>query len=94
LLSVQVGMGEQILILTFVVVVIGGLGSVEGAFWGAMLVGLVDTSLRAFLPQILRGMMAGSEADALASGISAMGVYLLMALVLLIKPKGLFPGHA
>ena len=94
LLSVQVGMGEQILILTFVVVVIGGLGSVAGAFWGAMLVGLVDTSLRAFLPQILRGMMAGSEADALASGISAMGVYLLMALVLLIKPKGLFPGHA
>jgi branched-chain amino acid transport system permease protein len=94
LLSVQVGMGEQILILTFVVVVIGGLGSVAGAFWGAMLVGLVDTSLRAFLPQILRGLMTGSEADALASGISAMGVYLLMALVLLIKPKGLFPSHA
>ncbi len=94
LLSVQVGMGEQILIMTFVVVVIGGLGSVVGAFWGALLVGLVDTSLRAFLPQIMRGFMTGSEADALASGISAMGVYLLMALVLLIKPKGLFPGHA
>jgi branched-chain amino acid transport system permease protein len=86
-------MGEQILILTFVVVVIGGLGSVAGAFWGALLVGIVDTSLRAFLPQILRGLMAGSEADALATGISAMGVYLLMAIVLLVRPKGLFPAH-
>jgi branched-chain amino acid transport system permease protein len=93
LLSVQVGMGEQILILTFVVVVIGGLGSVAGAFTGALLVGVVDTSLRAFLPSILRGVMNGSEADALAAGFSAMGVYLLMALVLLIRPKGLFPAH-
>ena len=94
LLSVQVGMGEQILILTFVVVVIGGLGSVAGAFWGALLVGVVDTSLRAFLPQIMRMMMNNSEADALASGVSAMGVYLVMAIVLLVRPKGLFPGHA
>jgi branched-chain amino acid transport system permease protein len=94
LLSVQVGMGEQILILTFVVVVIGGLGSVAGAFWGALLVGVVDTSLRAFLPQIMRMMMNNSEADALAAGVSAMGVYLVMAIVLLVRPKGLFPGHA
>jgi branched-chain amino acid transport system permease protein len=94
LLSVQVGMGEQILILTFVVVVIGGLGSVAGAFWGALLVGVVDTALRAFLPQIMRMMMNNSEADALASGVSAMGVYLVMAIVLLVRPKGLFPGHA
>jgi len=94
LLSVQVGMGEQILILTFVVVVIGGLGSVAGAFWGALLVGVVDTGLRAFLPQIMRLMMNNSEADALASGVSAMGVYLDMAIVLLVRPKGLFPGHA
>ena len=93
LLSVQVGMGEQILILTFVVVVIGGLGSVAGAFWGALLVGLVDTSLRAFLPQILRALMNGSEADALAGGMSAMGVYLVMARVLLVRPKGLFPAY-
>jgi branched-chain amino acid transport system permease protein len=94
LLSVQVGMGEQILILTFVVVVIGGLGSVAGAFWGALLVGVVDTSLRAFLPQIMRMMMNNSQADALASGVSAMGVYLVMAIVLLVRPKGLFPGNA
>ena len=93
LTSVQVGMGEQILILTFVVVVIGGIGSVRGAVFGAMLVGIVDTMLRAFLPGFLRTMMAGSEADALGAGLSSMGVYLLMALVLLMRPKGLFPAH-
>lgn len=90
LLSVQVGMGEQILILTFVVVVIGGLGSVRGAFFGALIVGITDTMLRAFLPGLLRGVLAGSEADALGAGLSSMGVYLLMALVLLVRPKGLF----
>jgi len=92
--AVQVGMGEQVLILTFVVIVIGGVGSIRGAFVGALIVGIVDTLLRAFLPALLRHMMAsGSEADALASGISAMGVYLLMAIVLLVKPKGLLPAN-
>ncbi|CAN1542495.1 LivH Branched-chain amino acid ABC-type transport system, permease components [Rhabdaerophilaceae bacterium] len=93
LLAVQVGMGEQILILTFVVVAIGGLGSVRGAFFGAMIVGMVDTMLRAFLPTLLRQTMGGSEADALGSGLASMGVYLLMATVLLLRPKGLFPAH-
>jgi branched-chain amino acid transport system permease protein len=92
--AVQVGMGEQVLILTFVVIVIGGVGSIRGAFVGALIVGIVDTLLRAFLPALLRHMMAsGSEADALAGGISAMGVYLLMAIVLLVKPKGLLPAN-
>jgi branched-chain amino acid transport system permease protein len=90
LLSVQVGMGEQILILTFVVVVIGGIGSVRGAFFGALLVGITDTAVRAFAPTLLRAVMPASSADALGSGLSSMGVYLLMALVLLIRPKGLF----
>jgi branched-chain amino acid transport system permease protein len=89
LLAVQVGMGEQILILTFVVVVIGGVGSVRGAFAGAMIVGIVDTLLRAFLPALLRSLMNGSEADALGAGLSSMGIYLVMALVLLIRPQGL-----
>lgn len=93
ILSVQVGMGEQVLILTFVVVVIGGVGSVRGAFVGAMIVGVVDTMMRAFLPQMFRQIMTGPDADALAAGLSAMGVYMLMALVLLIKPKGLLPAH-
>ena len=93
ILAVQVGMGEQILIMTFVVVVIGGVGSIRGAFFGALLVGLVDTSLRAFMPGLLRHVMAGSEADALGAGLASMGIYLLMAIVLLVRPKGLFPAH-
>lgn len=90
LLAVQVGMGEQILILTFVVVVIGGLGSVRGAFYGALIVGVTDTLLRAFLPGLLKTVMNASEADALGAGLSSMGIYLVMALVLLIRPQGLF----
>ncbi|PHK93316.1 branched-chain amino acid ABC transporter permease [Pseudoroseomonas rhizosphaerae] len=91
--SVQVGMGEQILIMTFVVVVIGGIGSVRGALVGALLVGLSDTLMRAYLPALLRGAMQGPDADALAAGLASMGVYLLMALVLLLRPRGLFPAH-
>jgi len=93
ILAVQVGMGEQILIMTFVVVVIGGVGSIRGAFFGALIVGLVDTSLRAFAPGLLRHVMTGSEADALGAGLASMGIYLLMAIVLLVRPKGLFPAH-
>ena len=93
ILAVQVGMGEQILIMTFVVVVIGGVGSIRGAFFGALIVGLVDTSLRAFMPGLLRHVMTGSEADALGAGLASMGIYLLMAIVLLVRPKGLFPAH-
>lgn len=94
ILAVQVGMGEQILIVTFVVVVIGGVGSIRGAFLGALIVGLVDTLLRAFLPGLLRQVMPGSEADALGAGLASMGIYLLMAIVLLVRPKGLIPAHA
>ena len=90
LLAVQVGMGEQILILTFVVVVIGGVGSVRGALYGALIVGITDTLLRAFLPSLLHQFMPMSEADALAGGLSSVGIYLVMALVLLIRPQGLF----
>jgi branched-chain amino acid transport system permease protein len=90
-LSVQVGMGEQILLATFVVVVIGGVGSVKGAFVAGILLGVLDTTLRAFLPGVLRQLIAGPQADALGNGIAAMGIYLLMAIVLLVRPRGLFP---
>ena len=94
LLSVQVGMGEQILIMTFVVVVVGGVGSIRGALFGALLVGVVDTMLRAFLPHLVRGLLANaSEADALSAGLASMGVYVLMAVVLLLRPQGLFPAR-
>jgi branched-chain amino acid transport system permease protein len=93
LLAVQVGMGEQILILTFVVVVIGGVGSIRGAFAGALLVGIADTMMHAFLPTLLKSVMSTSQAAALGSGLSSMGIYLVMAIVLLVRPKGLFPAH-
>jgi branched-chain amino acid transport system permease protein len=87
--AVQVGMGEQVLILAFVVVVIGGVGSVRGALLGALAAGLVDTMTRAFLPAVLRQLMNGSDADALASGVSSISIYLLMAVSLLVRPRGL-----
>jgi len=91
ILAVQVGMGEQILLATFVVVVIGGVGSIKGAFIAGISLGIIDTCLRAFLPGILRNVMAAAQADALGVGIASMGIYLLMAIVLLFRPKGLFP---
>lgn len=90
ILAVQVGMGEDILLATFVVVVIGGVGSIKGAFVAGIGLGVVDTMLRAFLPTILRGFMAPSDADAIGASVSSMGIFLLMAIVLLIRPKGLF----
>ncbi len=90
ILAVQVGMGEQILITTFVVVVVGGVGSIRGAFVASLLLGVVDTLQRAYLPAMLRHLMVGPEADALGAGIASMGIYLVMAVVLLIRPKGLF----
>ena len=91
--SVQVGMGEQVLILTFVVIIIGGIGSVRGAFIGALLVGMVDTLTRAFLPGLLKTLLSTSDADAVGGGVSSMAVYVLMAAILLWRPRGLFPAH-
>ncbi|MBL4917057.1 branched-chain amino acid ABC transporter permease [Szabonella alba] len=88
--AVQVGMGEQILLATFVVVVVGGVGSIKGAFVAGIALGVADTMLRAFLPGMLRQVMNASEADALGIGIASMGIYFLMALVLLVRPRGLF----
>ena len=93
LYTVQVGMGEQILISTFVVIVIGGVGSIRGAFAGALLVGVVDTAMRSVVPGLLHRVMQGPDADALSAGLASMGVYLLMALVLLVRPRGLLPAY-
>jgi branched-chain amino acid transport system permease protein len=90
--AVQVGMGEQILILTFVVIIIGGLGSVRGAVLGAILVGIVDTLTRVYMPDLLKTVMSNANADAIGGGLSSMGVYLLMAVVLLCRPRGLLAG--
>ncbi|MDR5653590.1 branched-chain amino acid ABC transporter permease [Ruixingdingia sedimenti] len=94
ILAVQVGMGEQILLATFVVVVIGGVGSIKGAFVAGLALGVVDTMLRAFLPGLLRQVMPPSDADAVGIGVASMGIYLVMAVVLLVRPRGLFAAGA
>ncbi len=91
LVSVEVGMGEQQLILAFVVIVIGGIGSVRGALVGALLVGVVDTLGRAFIPDLLKLFMDAASADGIGAGLSSMSIYILMAVVLVLKPSGLFP---
>jgi len=91
ILTVQIGMGENILILAFVVIIIGGIGSIRGAFIAALLVGLIDTVGRSFLPDILRLLLSGRSASAIAPAISSMLIYLLMAVVLVLRPEGLFP---
>ena len=91
ILSVEIGMGESILILTLVVIVIGGIGSIKGAFIAAILIGLIDTVGRSFLPEILNLVLPEASASTAAPAISSMMIYLLMALVLAIKPQGLFP---
>jgi branched-chain amino acid transport system permease protein len=94
ILAVESGMGDNILIETFVVIVIGGLGSIRGAFLGALLVGLVDTLGRAFLPTVLRLFLPAAAADGAGSSLASMGIYILMAIVLLWRPRGLFPAPA
>jgi branched-chain amino acid transport system permease protein len=91
ILTVQIGMGENILILAFVVIVIGGIGSIRGAFVAAVLVGLIDTLGRAFLPNLLREILSSSAASTAAPALSSMLIYLLMAMVLVVRPEGLFP---
>jgi branched-chain amino acid transport system permease protein len=93
LLAVQVGMGENILILAFVVIVIGGIGSVRGAFVGALLVGMVDTIGRAFLPIAFGAFLPPQFASAAGPAIASVAIYLLMAVVLFVKPQGLFPAR-
>jgi branched-chain amino acid transport system permease protein len=91
ILTVQIGMGENILILAFVVIIIGGIGSIRGAFVAAMIVGLIDTIGRAFLPDLARTFLSYSAGSSLGPSLSSMIIYLLMALVLVFRPEGLFP---
>ena len=88
--SVEVGMGEPVLILAFVVIVIGGIGSIKGALAGAILVGLTDTLGRTLLPVIFGAFMNPSAATTVGSALASMLIYILMAGVLLFRPTGLF----
>jgi len=88
--SVQPGMGELILIQVFVVIVIGGIGSIRGALVGALIVGIVDTMGRAFLKPVLGSLISPTAAEAAGPALASMLIYLLMAVVLAVKPAGLF----
>jgi len=93
--SVEPGMGEEILISVFVVIVIGGIGSIRGALAGALIVGMVDTMGRAFLKPVLGTLISPTAAEAAGPALASMLIYLLMAVVLALRPEGLFPakGH-
>lgn len=88
--SVQVGMGEPVLILAFVVIVIGGIGSIKGAFIGALLVGLTETLGGVLLPQLFGLFMDPSAATTVGASLASMAIYILMAVVLIWRPSGLF----
>ena len=88
--NVQPGMGELILIQVFVVIVIGGIGSIRGALVGANIIGVVDTLGRAFLRPVLATVISPTAADAAGPALASMLIYLLMAVVLALKPAGLF----
>jgi len=92
--SVQVGMGEPVLILAFVVVVIGGIGSIKGAFVGALLVGLTDTLGGVLLPQLFALFLDPSAAATVGASLASMAIYILMAVVLVLRPSGLFGERA
>jgi branched-chain amino acid transport system permease protein len=87
----SIGMGNQIIITAFVVIIVGGIGSMKGAFVAAMLIGLVDTMGRAYLDGIFRMLMSPDFAATAAPAVSAMLIYLAMALILAFRPQGLFP---
>ncbi|MGA9412221.1 MAG: branched-chain amino acid ABC transporter permease [Roseobacter sp.] len=92
--SVQVGMGEPVLILAFVVIVIGGIGSIKGALVGALLVGLTDTLGGIFLPEVFKLFMTPATASSAGSALASMAIYILMGMVLIWRPTGLYGARA
>ncbi|MDY7577188.1 branched-chain amino acid ABC transporter permease [Herbaspirillum sp. RTI4] len=93
LVAVQAGMGDDVLILAFVVVVIGGIGSVAGAAIGALIVGVVDTLGRGLLPQLFALFLDADAAASVGPAVGSMLIYLVMIVVLFWRPSGLFPAR-
>lgn len=87
----NIGMGNNIIITAFVVIIVGGIGSIKGAFIAALLIGLIDTMGRSFLDDIFKIFMSTEAAENSAPAISAMLIYIIMATVLAVRPQGLFP---
>jgi branched-chain amino acid transport system permease protein len=93
ILAVQPGMGDHVLIVVLVVIVIGGIGSIRGAFFGALIVGVVDTVGRTYLPLALRQVTERTIADAAGPALASMLIFLFMAVALAFRPQGLFPAR-
>ena len=93
LLAVEIGMGEKVLITTFVVIVVGGVGSVRGALLGSLLVGITDTIGRAYIPIWMSHLLPPRYSDSVSSSLVSASIYILMAIVLLVKPRGLIPAQ-
>lgn len=87
----SIGMGNNIIITAFVVIIVGGIGSMKGAFIAALLIGLIDTLGRSFLDDLFKVFMSSDAAETSAPAVSAMLIYIIMALVLALRPQGLFP---
>ena len=90
----SIGMGNEIIITTFVVIIIGGIGSMKGAFIAALLIGLIDTMGRSYLDDVFKLVMSNEAAETAAPAISAMLIYLMMAAILAVRPQGLFPASS
>lgn len=87
----SIGMGNDIIITAFVVIIIGGIGSIKGAFVGALVVGMFDILGRSYLDQLMKLVVSDQNAETAAPAVSAMLVYILMAVILAVRPQGLFP---
>jgi branched-chain amino acid transport system permease protein len=87
----SIGMGNDIIITAFVVIIVGGIGSMKGAFVAALLIGLIDTLGRSYIDDVLKAVMPFTAAETAAPAISAMLIYILMAAILALRPQGLFP---
>ncbi len=87
----SIGMGGEIIITAFVVIIVGGIGSMKGAFIAAIIIGLIDTLGRAFLDSLFELVMSENAAETAAPAVSAMMIYILMAVILAVRPQGLFP---
>ena len=87
----SIGMGNEIIITAFVVIIVGGIGSMKGAFVAAIIIGLIDTMGRSYLDDVFKAAMPAEFAETAAPAVSAMLIYILMAVILAIRPQGLFP---
>jgi branched-chain amino acid transport system permease protein len=88
--SVEPGMGDNMLIVAFVVIIVGGIGSIRGSFIAALLIGLVDTLGRSMMTDILKLFLEPSAANQIGPAIASMLIYVLMAAILFFRPTGLF----